>query len=70
MSDPRLCIIIGIIDKDIRFLNDRIARTNNTDQFSGDYCAARYLLGIHKQFIVQCMTRGLPLEVEEDVSDI
>ena len=65
MSDPRLKIIIDIIDKDIKFLSDRIARNGNTDQSSGDHCAARYLEGIHKQFLVQCYMKGLSTEIEE-----
>ncbi len=64
MNDPRLRIIIDIIDKEINFLNDRIAKTNNTDQFSGDHCAVRYLESVHKQFLIQCIMRGLSTEIE------
>jgi len=62
--DPRLRILVDLIDADIKHLNDRIKRTGNVDQFSGDHCAARYLEGVFKQFIVQCVLRGLPDDID------
>ena len=62
MTDKRAQMLLDIIFEDIKFLSARIEKNKNTDAFSGDHVARRYLDGIRQKFTVKCLLEGLCTE--------
>ena len=63
--DPRLKMLIDVIEMNRKHLYDRIKSQANTDPFSNDHVAARYLDSCLERFLCECVVKGIETDPEK-----